>query len=51
MQLRDYRADWDLEVNQPIAGNYYPVCEPSYIISVVIIYVVSSTNFVLSLPG
>ncbi|GAB2278356.1 hypothetical protein Dimus_013039 [Dionaea muscipula] len=22
---RDYRADWDLEVNQPISGNYYPI--------------------------
>ncbi|KAM0025955.1 putative alpha-mannosidase [Helianthus debilis subsp. tardiflorus] len=22
-RIRDYRADWDLEVNQPIAGNYY----------------------------
>ncbi|KAK1422413.1 hypothetical protein QVD17_25512 [Tagetes erecta] len=24
-RVRDYRADWDLEVNQPIAGNYYPI--------------------------
>ncbi|CAI9294072.1 unnamed protein product [Lactuca saligna] len=24
-RIRDYREDWDLEVNQPIAGNYYPV--------------------------
>ncbi|CAK9177487.1 unnamed protein product [Ilex paraguariensis] len=24
-RIRDYRADWDLEVNQPIAGNYYPI--------------------------
>ncbi|KAK4392821.1 Alpha-mannosidase [Sesamum angolense] len=24
-QIRDYRADWDLEEHQPIAGNYYPV--------------------------
>ncbi|KAK3006027.1 hypothetical protein RJ639_016109 [Escallonia herrerae] len=24
-RIRDYRADWDLEVNQPVAGNYYPV--------------------------
>ncbi|KAL3655096.1 hypothetical protein CASFOL_000882 [Castilleja foliolosa] len=24
-RIRDYRADWDLQVNQPIAGNYYPV--------------------------
>jgi hypothetical protein len=25
LQIRNYRTDWDLEVNQPIAGNYYPV--------------------------
>ncbi|XP_073222216.1 alpha-mannosidase At3g26720 isoform X2 [Cicer arietinum] len=24
-RIRDFRSDWDLEVNQPIAGNYYPV--------------------------
>lgn len=24
-RVRDYRTDWDLQVNQPIAGNYYPV--------------------------
>ncbi|KAK4417955.1 Alpha-mannosidase [Sesamum alatum] len=24
-RIRDYRADWDLEVHQPIAGNYYPI--------------------------
>ncbi|KAF6169657.1 hypothetical protein GIB67_004049 [Kingdonia uniflora] len=24
-RIRDYRTDWDLEVNQPVAGNYYPV--------------------------
>ncbi|KAI3457771.1 hypothetical protein Pfo_014434 [Paulownia fortunei] len=24
-RIRDYRADWDLEVHQPIAGNYYPM--------------------------
>ncbi|KAL8474413.1 hypothetical protein ACS0TY_031036 [Phlomoides rotata] len=24
-RIRDYRADWNLEVNQPIAGNYYPI--------------------------
>ncbi|KAL9331149.1 hypothetical protein ACSQ67_000759 [Phaseolus vulgaris] len=24
-QIRDFRTDWDLQVNQPIAGNYYPV--------------------------
>ena len=26
LQICDYRIDWDLEVNQPIAINYYPVC-------------------------
>ena len=26
LQIRDYRKDWNLEVNQPVAGNYYPVC-------------------------
>ncbi|KAL6195936.1 hypothetical protein ACLB2K_031553 [Fragaria x ananassa] len=24
-KVRDYRADWNLSVNQPVAGNYYPV--------------------------
>ncbi|CAI9260039.1 unnamed protein product [Lactuca saligna] len=24
-RIRDYRKDWNLEVNQPIAGTYYPV--------------------------
>ncbi|KAJ0111521.1 hypothetical protein Patl1_01315 [Pistacia atlantica] len=24
-RIRDYRKDWKLEVNQPIAGNYYPI--------------------------
>ncbi|CAK8542739.1 unnamed protein product [Lathyrus sativus] len=24
-RIRDFRTDWDLEVNQPVAGNYYPV--------------------------
>lgn len=24
-RIRDYRTDWDLEVNQPFAGNYYPI--------------------------
>ncbi|XP_068664658.1 alpha-mannosidase At3g26720-like [Aristolochia californica] len=24
-RVRDYRSDWDLQVNQPISGNYYPV--------------------------
>ena len=24
-QIRNYREDWKLSVNQPVAGNYYPV--------------------------
>lgn len=24
-RVRDYRADWDLQVTQPVAGNYYPL--------------------------
>ncbi|KAK1281470.1 hypothetical protein QJS10_CPB22g00482 [Acorus calamus] len=24
-RVRDYRSDWDLQVNQPVAGNYYPI--------------------------
>ncbi|GFQ01122.1 alpha-mannosidase [Phtheirospermum japonicum] len=24
-RLRDYRDDWNLEVHQPISGNYYPI--------------------------
>ncbi|KAL6960359.1 alpha-mannosidase [Sarracenia purpurea var. burkii] len=24
-RVRDYREDWDLQVTQPIAGNYYPI--------------------------
>ncbi|KAL6544772.1 hypothetical protein OROMI_023634 [Orobanche minor] len=23
-RIRDYRADWDLQVKEPVAGNYYP---------------------------
>ncbi|KAL0429671.1 UNVERIFIED_CONTAM: putative alpha-mannosidase [Sesamum radiatum] len=30
-RIRDYRADWDLQVNQPIAGNYYPINLGTYI--------------------
>lgn len=44
-QIRDYRTDWDLEVNQPVAGNYYPVCEHLYIISFKIVSRFSRTNF------
>lgn len=25
VQVRDHREDWPLQVNQPVAGNYYPV--------------------------
>ncbi|KAL6494430.1 hypothetical protein OROGR_031230 [Orobanche gracilis] len=24
-RIRDYRSDWDLQVKQPVAGNYYPI--------------------------
>ncbi|EPS72042.1 alpha-mannosidase, partial [Genlisea aurea] len=24
-RIRNYRADWTLDVNQPVAGNYYPI--------------------------
>ncbi|GMY12972.1 alpha-mannosidase At3g26720-like [Fagus crenata] len=24
-RVRDFRTDWDLQVNQPVAGNYYPI--------------------------
>ncbi|KAJ6837233.1 putative alpha-mannosidase isoform X1 [Iris pallida] len=24
-RIRDYRSDWELEVHQPAAGNYYPI--------------------------
>lgn len=24
-RVRDYRSDWDLQVHQPVAGNYYPI--------------------------
>ncbi|KAK9749896.1 hypothetical protein RND81_02G158800 [Saponaria officinalis] len=24
-RIRDYRSDWSLQVNQPVAGNYYPL--------------------------
>lgn len=30
-RVRDYRSDWDLQVNQPIAGNYYPINLGMYI--------------------
>ncbi|KAL3345926.1 hypothetical protein AABB24_024727 [Solanum stoloniferum] len=30
-RVRDYRADWDLQVTQPVAGNYYPVNLGMYI--------------------
>ncbi|ESQ41355.1 hypothetical protein EUTSA_v10012546mg [Eutrema salsugineum] len=30
-RIRDYRSDWKLEVNQPIAGNYYPINHGIYL--------------------
>ncbi|XWS51498.1 hypothetical protein CRYUN_Cryun12cG0181500 [Craigia yunnanensis] len=30
-RIRDYRKDWNLEVNQPVAGNYYPINLGMYI--------------------
>lgn len=24
-RIRDYRSDWNLQVNEPVAGNYYPI--------------------------
>ncbi|KAK6797985.1 hypothetical protein RDI58_005687 [Solanum bulbocastanum] len=30
-RVRDYRANWDLQVTQPVAGNYYPVNLGMYI--------------------
>ncbi|KAF9604862.1 hypothetical protein IFM89_011144 [Coptis chinensis] len=30
-RIRDYRTDWDLQVKQPIAGNYYPINLGMYI--------------------
>uniref|UniRef100_A0A2N9E182 Alpha-mannosidase n=1 Tax=Fagus sylvatica TaxID=28930 RepID=A0A2N9E182_FAGSY len=24
-RVQDFRTDWDLQVNQPVAGNYYPI--------------------------
>ncbi|CAL9037049.1 probable alpha-mannosidase At5g13980 [Musa acuminata AAA Group] len=30
-RIRDYRSDWELQVNQPVAGNYYPINLGMYI--------------------
>ncbi|GMH06887.1 hypothetical protein Nepgr_008727 [Nepenthes gracilis] len=30
-RIRDYRADWNLQVNEPVAGNYYPINLGMYI--------------------
>ncbi|KAH7518968.1 hypothetical protein FEM48_Zijuj09G0227800 [Ziziphus jujuba var. spinosa] len=30
-RIRDFRTDWELQVNQPVAGNYYPVNLAIYI--------------------
>ncbi|KAJ4838393.1 hypothetical protein Tsubulata_017421, partial [Turnera subulata] len=30
-RIRDYRKDWNLQVNQPVAGNYYPIVGKYYL--------------------
>nr|XP_043614554.1 alpha-mannosidase At3g26720-like isoform X2 [Erigeron canadensis] len=30
-RVRDFRTDWDLQVNEPVAGNYYPVNLGAYV--------------------
>ncbi|XP_078167734.1 putative alpha-mannosidase At5g13980 [Carex rostrata] len=30
-RIRDYRSDWELEVHEPVAGNYYPINLGMYI--------------------
>lgn len=30
-RVLDYRSDWDLEVNEPVAGNYYPINLGAYV--------------------
>ncbi|KAI3670137.1 hypothetical protein L6452_41791 [Arctium lappa] len=30
-RVRDFRTDWDLQVNQPVAGNYYPINLGAYV--------------------
>ncbi|OWM67548.1 hypothetical protein CDL15_Pgr028411 [Punica granatum] len=30
-RVRDFRTDWDLEVHQPVAGNYYPINLGTYV--------------------
>ena len=30
-RIRDYRATWDYQVNQPVSGNYYPVNAGMYV--------------------
>ncbi|KAI3725915.1 hypothetical protein L1987_65711 [Smallanthus sonchifolius] len=30
-RVRDFRPDWDLQVNEPVAGNYYPINLGAYV--------------------
>ncbi|CAH1419060.1 unnamed protein product [Lactuca virosa] len=30
-RVRDFRTDWELQVNEPVAGNYYPVDSFAYL--------------------
>ncbi|XP_071709987.1 alpha-mannosidase At3g26720 isoform X1 [Rutidosis leptorrhynchoides] len=30
-RVRDFRSDWDLQVNEPVAGNYYPINLGAYV--------------------
>ncbi|KAC9878025.1 hypothetical protein E3N88_45154 [Mikania micrantha] len=30
-RVRDFRTDWDLQVNEPVAGNYYPINLGAYV--------------------
>ncbi|KAI3784614.1 hypothetical protein L1987_43716 [Smallanthus sonchifolius] len=30
-RVRDFRTDWDLQINEPVAGNYYPINLGAYV--------------------